>query len=331
MITLKEISQIAGVSISTVSKALSGAHDIGDESRKRIQEIADSHGYVAPKGRRRKEANEQPILAIIYPDMTSSYFTHLLDCFDKQLRAKNGTLVMGCSRFDIDIERKLLEHFMESDAVDGIVCITPFNQIDSMPKRGVPVVVISQTNLEFSSVDTIKVNDRQGIFQTIERLKFLGHKKIGYIGEKNTYSRLNYFKEAMKYHSCEIDESLIKVSPHRFEYAGYDSMNQLISENNLPTALFASYDDIAVGIARALYEKNIRIPEDISLVGIDNTASSLYLKDRLSSIGCHIEEQVQIALNTLFNKINNPQFTVVQNITIQTELIARDTLAPPKE
>jgi DNA-binding LacI/PurR family transcriptional regulator len=237
---------------------------------------------------------------------------------------------MGCSQFDPETEQKLVNYFTKMGNVDGIICISAMDHLLPMGNFNIPMVVISQTDVSFDNIDWIKVDDRGGICNAIDHFVRLGHRRIAYIGEKLTYSRLDYYKEALQTNNIEIEESLIKVSSHRFERAGYESMLALIDEKNLPTAVFAAYDDIALGAIRALHEHSLRIPQDISLVGVDDIVSSSYLKERLTTISCHIDEQVEIALDLLLKKIYNPQFKAVQNITIKTEFIQRDTVGAPK-
>lgn len=329
--TLKEIAEKTGVSVSAVSKALAGAPDISEETRRRIEEVARESGYRKTREKGRKNGTKPLVIAVVTPDMKSRYFAKILECLDEQLYLLNGRLAVGCSRYDAELEAQYLNRFCGDSYIDGIVLITPYNGVDSIPKGRVPIVAISQTDQTISQYDAIKVDDSCGIQQAVERFLELGHRKIAYIGERLTYSRLNYFRSAMNACGEKPDESMMLVSNKRSEEAGYESMVKLIEGNNLPTAIFAAYDSIASGAMSAMSEHGIRVPEDVSVVGFDNVTNVFRYNGKLSTIDCHIDDQTQIALSILKKKIYRQEFTAVQNITIKTELVERSSLAKVRE
>lgn len=330
MPTLKDIAKIAGVHVTTVSKALNNSSDVSLTTREKIFHIARDIGYI-PYSRQKGEKNSF-VIAAIYPDFPSSYYSRLLVSIENNVARKNGILITACSQFNPEMELFLIKYFSQLKNIDGIILITPHEELDKRlagVEIHIPIVVLAHHDV-IRQWDVISVDDRGGIYDAVDHLVNLGHRHIGYIGETLTYQRLNYFRDAMRRHNLPMDEEFIKVSPLRFEEAGYREMSDLIGRGKLPTAIYAAYDNIAIGVLRAIYEAGLKVPEDISIIGQDDIMVSSYLKDRLTTINCHIDEQGNIAVSILFKKILTPNFTAVQRVMIRTELQVRDSTGAPR-
>ena len=331
MTTLKELAEIAGVSVSTVSKALNDSNDIGDDTKQRIVDLASTYGYNKNTKKRKALLNEGPKIAIIYSDITSNYYSRLIEMFDNHIAEMNGVMVMGSARFATKRIIDLCRYFEACDSVDGIICVSPFNVFGDIPQFSIPMVGLSYPSFETHPYDYICVNDGVGIDEGIAVFKKHGHKKIAFLSEKLTPHRLDFFLDSMERLGLKVDQSLIRVSDLRFEQAGVEMMNDIIEKGNIPTAVFAAYDDIAVGAAKAIYEAGLKIPEDISIAGVDNTMCMLDEHHMLASVNCHMEEQVDIAVSMLMKKVENPDFKVIQNVNLRTSFVERNTIAdiPP--
>lgn len=332
MIKLKDIAQLTGVHVSTVSKALHGGNDVSIEKREEVLRVAHKLGYRLPGQRRTRKLGDAITVAVIYPDIASTYYSRLLVSIEEKISRYNGFMISACSHFSSENETLLIERFVNMPNLDGLILITDSqNLTESLSKieQLMPIVVISHGDIA-NKVDLIKVNDRDAIDDAIAQLIFQGHSEIGYIGETLTYHRLNSFRISMEKHGLPVNENHIKVSTSRFEEAGYIEMNKMIKQGDLPTAIYVAYDNIAFGAMRAIYEAGMKIPRDISIIGQDATKTADYLKDKLTTIDCHIEEQGNIACSILYKKIVDPNFTVMQNVVIGTELIMGETIAPPQ-
>ena len=175
--------------------------------------------------------------------------------------------------------------------------------------------------------DVIKIDEEYGIALAIQHLIEQGHKKIAYIGDELSESRCQIFAALMeKYGLCKNKQYMI-TSPLRFEEAGYQAMNELLFAKEKPTALFAAYDDIAIGEMKAIYENKLLIPKDISIVGFDNIFVSPYLPTGLTTISNPIKEMARTSCTILMSKMKHPENTVVQHVTLKPGLIIRDSTA----
>lgn len=330
MMTLKELANIARVSVSTVSKALNNSNDIGENTKQRILDLANTYGYNKSVKKRKRPLGGGPTIAVVYSDITSNYYSRLLEMFDNHITEMNGLMIMGSARFATKRIIELCRYFETTETVDGIVCVSPFNVFGDIPQFSIPMVGLSYPSFETHPYDYICVNDGVGIDEGVACFKKHGHEKIAFLSEELTPHRLDFFLDSMKKQGLAVDQSLIRVSENRFEQAGFEMMSDLIEKGDIPTAVFAAYDDIAVGAAKAIDEAGLKIPEDISIAGIDNTMCMLSDHHMLASVNCHMEEQVDIAVSMLLKKVKNPDFKVIQNVNLRTSFMERNTIGQAK-
>jgi LacI family transcriptional regulator len=327
--TLKDIAGIAGVTISTVSKAINGHADINEETKTRIMKIAHQLNYFDKKKADRPQTSRNYTIGIICPEIESNFYTQIVDRIEQRVVEKGYSLFIGLSRFDALKESNYLK-LMLNKRVDGIILITCTDKninkslIEIKSKFDVPIIVVA-VNQMVDYYDSIKIDDHLGVTIAIDHLLQSGHVNIGYIGDQLSAHRFESFKQVLADNGARFEEKWAKIGPDRFEEGGYKRMTEMLKEKSLPSAIFASYDDIAIGAMRALHEKGIRVPQDISIVGVDNIEVASYLDTSLTTVSEPVNEMGDIACAILFRKIEKASFTVIQNIVLKPELILRET------
>ena len=163
----------------------------------------------------------------------------------------------------------------------------------------------------------------------VDHLVELGHTKIGYIGERASDIRYHAICKCLRQRGIEIIPAFMKRGVERFEQGGYMRTLELLKEKELPTAIFASYDQIAFGAIRAFQEHGIRVPEDISIIGFDNIVMDNYHPVKLSSITNPVDQMGITAVKILLDAIKHPRSHVVQNVALQSRLVIRKSTCPP--
>ena len=331
MATLKEIAKIAGVNVSTVSKALNGHNDINEETKGRIIKITQQMNYFNKKSNVQNQANGNYMIGVICPEIDSNFYAQIVTKIEEKVMDKGYSLVIGLSQFNPEKESNYLRLLLNK-GVDGVVLITSTNQsiadIMSEIKKdfNIPIIVIT-VNQMVDCYDSIKIDDHIGVTMAINHLIQLGHKKIGYVGDRLSMHRLDSFREALDKSNARIEEKWIRIGTERFEEGGYLRMKEILKSKELPTAILASYDDIAIGAMRAIHEKGMRIPQDISIVGVDNIGTARYLNPNLTTVSEPVNEMGDIACSILFNKIENKAYTTIQSVVLKPELIIRESTA----
>ena len=124
----------------------------------------------------------------------------------------------------------------------------------------------------------------------------------------------------------KVNRKWIQVSEERFEKCGYDLMNNILKNDELPTAILGAYDDIAIGAIKAIHDKGLKVPDDISVIGIDNVRVASYYSPEMTTIAGPVEEMGKIAVKLLFKKVKDEQYKVIQNVMLSPMLIERKSV-----
>ena len=329
MIILKDIAQMAGVNISTVSRALNDSNEVSDEKKQEIRNIAASLNYTPNYYAKALAGKETKTVGVIVQEISSNYYATMIGAIEMGLQDHGYSLIIGMSHHEWKLENHYLNVFWNRK-VDGILIagsmhneITP--TINRIHSDNIPIVLI-HSFIDYQNYDYVAIDDSYGIGQAIQLFKKQGHRHIGYIAsELASRFRLQILKKIIHDNGLILNEKHIKIGKEANEYCGYKYMKELINEGDMPTAILAAYDDIAVGAMRALYEYKYRVPEDISIIGYDNIRQSAFLRCPLTTISPPVEKMGKICLDILFQKIEDKNLKTIQHISLNSELIIRES------
>ena len=315
--TQRELAKLANVSFSTVSKAFNNSDDISEETKNHIFRIAKQYGCYGEffKGKYHKK-----IIAIICPEIVSSYYAEFIKYFQILIEKDGDIPIISSDNFDKNTSDELIEYYASYMKVDGIITFG----LRSALKKGYTTPIVSVLSDISSYVDTVEVDFKSAVFDAVKLLNDYGHKKIAFLGEKLTTAKAELYKKAMK----NIGNSNINVieSEYRFEAAGEDGVRQILTMGNSVTALICAYDNIAFGAIKELKKAGLRVPDDVSVIGMDNINTGKYADSSLTTIDSNPEEVCTAAWNLLQEKIKNPYFFAKKE-TINAKLIVRESIA----
>ena len=315
--TQRELAKLANVSFSTVSKAFNNSDDISDETKNHIFRIAKQYGCYGEffKGKYHKK-----IIAIICPEIVSSYYAEFIKYFQMLIERDGDIPIISSDNFDKKTSDELIEYYASYMKVDGIITFG----LKSALKKGYTTPIVSVLSDISSYVDTVEVDFKSAVFDAVKLLDDYGHKKIAFLGEKLTTAKAELYKKAMK----NIGNSNINVieSEHRFEAAGEDGVRQILTMGNSVTALICAYDNIAFGAIKELIKAGLRVPDDVSVIGMDNINTGKYAETSLTTIDSNPEQVCTAAWNLLNKKIKNPYLSGKKEI-INAKLIIRESIA----
>lgn len=319
---LKEIAKKANVSVSTVSKAFSGAKDISEQTRNAVLEVAKQDGSLS---KYMKENSDKHMIAVICPEIKSEHYALIVEKLQKIIEQHNAEAIIGIDNFDKVRQAELVDFFVSCTGVDGIIVFTLADYKDGYE---LPVVSIGKTSTDEDSVETDLLTP---MVDAIKELKNNGHEKIAFIGEKLTSSKYNDFIKAMELCGMPFDKSLSVIEDARFENAGYKGTEKLIESKKPFTALFCAYDYIAIGAIKRLKEAGLSVPEDVSVIGMDGITVGEYLLQKLTTVYTPDDELLCSAVDLLMRKINNKWYRAKSRTVIKGKLIIRDTLGKAKK
>jgi DNA-binding LacI/PurR family transcriptional regulator len=330
MVTLKDIAKKAGVNISSVSKALNDSNEISEEKKKEIRGIAAELNYIPNLSAKALAGKGTNSIGVILPEIRSNYYARIMNCIETELNGSLYSIIMSTTNFSLDAEIEML-NLLCSRAVDGIIIIGVMHEgieeyVTEIKKRhGVPVLFL-EPHIELKQHDYIMINNKYGIDLAVKHFKKMGHQEIGFIGDSFSASaRLPLFEDVMNENGLSIKKKCIKVGDERFELGGYLRMKELLKKASIPKAVFAAYDDMAIGAIKAIEEAGLIIPDDISIIGFDNIRVSEYLSLPLTTIVPPVEEMVSIGVRILLDKVKNKNMSLPYKLILQPNLIVRET------
>jgi len=317
----KKIAKLLHVSPSTVSKALSGSTEISHKTSEMIQQFAIDAGYFKEKSKRKRDYtdNTSLLIALIVPEVMGFHYSTLITFMKNEIEARGGHVAIYISDFSNDKANDILKSIILHGAIDGIIM---FGTPHITAKSNIPIVTVSpRRNSDF---DSVMFDSKAIVKDAVSYLMDLGHRKIGFVGETRTLGNLELFKLTMKDRKLPVCDKFIYIMPCRFEEIGEQAAMKIIAQKDRPTALIAAYDEIAISLTGHLDRNGIKVPDDISVMGINNIPSAKHAQIPLTTIDTFSSEQYKSALDLLFDKILN-ETDSVKHITIQHKLIERET------
>lgn len=319
--TMSELAKLANVSVSTVSKAFYEADDVSKETKQHIFEIAKEYGCY---GKFYKGKYHKKIVAVIYPELESGYYTSYVEKLEKILEKNNCVTVMSVYNFESAKQAEQVEYYASYMKVDGIIVLGLKNKL----KKGFDVPIVSVFLNADPFVDAVLTDYMEAYSEAILRLKEYGHRKIAFIGENLTGEKSEQFQKIVK--QAEMEMTFLYTSPYRFEKAGEDGVRKILEGQCDCTAIVCAYDNIAYGAMKELQKQGYQVPEDFSVIGIDNLQFSNYTETTLSSIGTNADEVCITAWELLSKKMENPYLYSNRHIVMQGKFVERDSVGKAK-
>lgn len=328
MATIKEIADLAKVSVATVSRVLNYDEtlNIQDETRKRVFEAADQLDYKKKEIKKRKKKLKLGVLCSYSPEeeLEDTFYLTVRVAIEKKIEEE------GYKMFKVPVEAEI-------DTVsnlDGIICLGTFSQslVNKIKSFGKPVVVVdSQVNWDIW--DSIITDTQRGVRAVLEYLWEMGHRKIAFIGgreidedgqEVKDY-RLSAYTKFMEEKGC-LHREYVRMGLYS-PRDGYRFAIELLQGNvERPTAILTANDTIAVGCYRAIHEKSFLIPEDISIVGFNDISMAKYLVPPLTTVRIPMNFMGEEAVILLAERINTGR-EISMHISLPAELVLRDSVA----
>ena len=329
MVNINDVAKLAGVSASTVSRVLNANAPISDATRKRVLDAVDTLKYRRRRTSTVASGANLRVAGVIIPDLASEYYTSLAHALCARFQKKGYMVQLYATDFDPDATVRAVEVMAGIHVSCMLVIMDGYETVSARLTRAVqramiPAMFITAQYNEDINADCLYVDERRGGAMVAEHLVHRGYRRIGFIGETKSQLRYRYFEDAIRNYGIRLEPRFVRFGEERGEQGGYLRMKELMAQTELPDAVYAGYDQIAVGAVHALFESGLRIPKDIALIGFDNTPSSVYIAGGLTTIGHPFEEMAAIAVRILLHRISAP-FAQTQQIALKPLLLVRST------
>lgn len=329
MITIKDVAQEAGVSISTVSRALSGNIPVADETRNKVLQAVKDLGYQPNAFAQGLRNGKSRAIGLIIPNFRSLVFPEMINGISDTVNKHGYTLVLSKTEENLMLEKEYIDN-LRHKLIDGLIVSTATkdsSHLLELKKEKFPLVLVIR-HLD-DQVDAVITDNLQGAFEGTKLLINRGYKNICLMNGKLELDlyRCRYagFEKAMHEAELEIKKELVRHDIDSWEDS-YREMIRVFDEGYFPDAVFATSDPKAFGIIKAIKEKGYSIPGDIAVLGFDNIEMSALVDPPLTTIAQSFYQIGVRSAERVIKLINSKRNykPVIENVPI--ELIIRQSV-----
>jgi DNA-binding LacI/PurR family transcriptional regulator len=327
--TLKDVADYAHVSRATVSRVLNNNPNVADDLRERVLEAVRALGYQPNRAARRLRANTSDVFGLIISDIENPFFTSVVRGVEDAAYEHQLSVVL-CNSDEDPAKQRMYLQVMQAERVAGLI-ISPTNSTDAqdfakLRQLGIPIILLDR-RVDHFEADTVTIDNITGAYTAVTHLLELNHRRIGIIGGFPALStgrdRYEGYRKALSAAGIKPDDKLVKVGNFKIE-SGYRLAVDFINSSQPPTAIFAANNLMTLGALRAMREHQIRIPEDIALIGFDDMPWSGDLYPPLTAVSQPTYELGQETVHLLVRRLADPD-APIRTVTLQPRLIVRES------
>jgi len=326
--TIFDVAAVSGVSISTISRVINTPEKVNLNTRQKVYEAIDKLGFVPQAEARARALRFSGRIGVITPFFTAPSFVQRLRGIAASLSKENYDLVV----YTVDSNNRLQSYLSSlplTGNLDGLVILSlPVAEEDvkRLVEHKLPTVLIEFPHPLLNSVE---INDVEGGRIAAEYLLKKGHKRIAFLGDTDLpeYSihpvslRLKGFRQALKNANIECPKEFVRLAPYDQEQARRIA-KEFIDMPNPPTAIFAATDYQALGVLKAARQLNIKVPDQLALIGFDDLDMAEY--EDLTTIRQHLDESGRISIEILLSHLADYS-RPVKHITLPLTVVERLT------
>ena len=330
--SIKDIARAAGVSHSTVSRALRGSPLVNQKTTEQIQRVARDLGYRASAVARGLVTRQTRTIGVVVTTISDPFVSEVVSGIELAANDNGYSVFLADSNADPTREKNVVHSFAER-RVDGIVVTS--SRVGALytpmlSEMMVPIVLINNQH-PGQFVHSVMIDNVEGARQAVSYLIGLGHRRIAYIGDRYGHQsdteRFAGYREALERAALPFLPELVVHGDGRPE-GGCVALASLLSLSVSPTAIFCYNDLTALGVLRSIQTRKLRVPEDISLVGFDDLFFASYTDPQLTTVRQPMRQMGRLAMECLLKLMSGKQSA--EAIKVPAELIVRESTAAPR-
>jgi LacI family transcriptional regulator len=337
--TIRDVARASGVHISTVSRTFSAPHLVNPETRSRVLASAESLGYRPNRAARALITGRTHNIGLIVADIANPFFPPLIKAAESQARQRDYHIFVADTSEDASVEEELVLALAKQ--VDGVLLCSPrmSNSLIEQLSREVPLVMINRL---VAGLPAVVMDVGQGARLAVEHLVGLGHRELALLGGPRGSWTNREIRRAATTAARTADVSLTVLGPNPPTEDGGAAAAELVRRGG-PTAVLAYNDLMAIGLIEGLDQLGVRVPEEVSVVGIDDIALSRRTRPKLTTVANPTAAAGRTAVDMLLQHdgswstragragtrtINRDDRRTTAQVTLQTELVVRESTGP---
>jgi LacI family transcriptional regulator len=331
--TIRDIARLSGVSIATVSRVLNDRPDVSTETREAVLEVVRRLGFSTNRSARALSAGRTGLVGVTLPIVHAPYFSFILAGAAEGLYEQDMRAILCPTLHQHEREVTLLDRLMHG-TTDGAILLLPeetSEELTLLQEQRFPFVVVDPRVQLDEGIPSVTAAHASGAKRVTEHLLSLGHRRIAAItgpeGWVATEERRNGYHAALAAAAIIPDPSLEMASNWMIS-GGYEAGAALLEKPDPPTAIFAFNDNLAIGAMRAARARGLRVPEDLSIVGFDDTEEAAIVTPALTTVRQPLAEMGRMAVSLLVRLLDKQRVEALR-VELATRIVVRESTAPP--
>lgn len=328
--TIEDVAKLAGVSIATVSRAISSPEKVSESTRKKVNAAIARTGYTANAMAQNLRMQRSKMVMVLTRSISDPNFPGILTGLEKVANKRGYGLLIGNTEGDIALEEKYMR-FLSTGMADGLILLTGSAPLTALPAK-VPPLVAAANPVSHASVSYVGVDDVNASRVATEYLLSLGHSKIVFVSgpQGDAVSELRHQGYCMALANAVDESSFWKVSGNGTSEGGRAAVERLFMKDSLPTAFFCYNDDTAIGVISALKSRGFDVPRDFSVVGFDDIPFAKNIEPSLTTVRQPRSQIGEIAMAHLLDHLPD-RVVPVESALLHGDLIVRSSCAEPRQ
>lgn len=327
--TIKDVAQLAGVSVGTVSRFLNG-YNVTDKNRVKIEQAIKQLNFKINPVARSLKTNRSMTVAILVPALANIFSMRIIEAIEQYFDKYGYSIIVCDSEADVKKEKEKLQ-FLKDKHVDGVIIMPSSNTGKHIPEilKDVPAILIDRV-VDDVKLDAVIVDNINATYQSVEQLIIRGHRNIGIIAGPPNIStareRYEGYRRVLNDYNIKINEQFITYGDYTVD-TGYKLMKAMMNLDQKPTAIFISNYEMTIGAVMAINEMDIKVPDQLSIIGFDQLELSKVIKPSLSVVVQPMEEIGYKAADILYKRMKGEKKDFPTLIRLKTYLSEGDSIS----
>lgn len=312
-VTIKDVAKLAEVSISTVSRVINNSKPVSSEVKQRVIEAIDELGYIPNEVARSLVTKKSNLIGVVVTDIGNSYIAQMIRGIEEVARMYNYDILLSSSYNELERELKYAQ-ILKNKQAEGIIMIAEdYNKetIKTLREFNKPFLYLNRYN-KSEEIFTVSLDNKKSIKSMMDYLGNMGHKNIMYLSsdkyDENSVEKLKISGYEEFIAENNLKKNILSLKGYSFD-DGYNNGEKIISMARQEgiTAIFCSYDEVAIGLLNYCYDNSIEVPEEISVVGYGNIKISSLYRPRLTTVIEPYYDIGAVAIRKIIKDINGEE------------------------
>ncbi|THF74220.1 catabolite control protein A [Cohnella fermenti] len=330
-VTIYDVAREAGVSMATVSRVVNNNPNVKPQTRKKVFEAIERLGYRPNAVARGLASKKTTTVGVVIPDISNAIFAEVARGIEDIANMYHYNIILCNADKRKDKEIRVINTLLEKQ-VDGLLFMggaVTDEHIQAFNTSNVPIVLCATTD-EKGTIPSVDIDHELAAYDAAKRLLSEGHRRIAMISgtlqdPANGFARYQGYKRALEEAGLSVDEELVRIGNYKYE-AGMEAAHHFIGLSERPTAIFAANDEMAIGAIHAIQDAGLKVPEDISVISVDNIRMASMVRPQLTTVAQPMYDIGAVAMR-LLTKLMKKESVENAKVVLPHELIIRQSVA----